>query len=144
MSNFAVKVNDHSQILTSFPNQNNKHIDYVLVYEKFQFFTDEDIKCAKDLSNFRKTTGREAFFKALKAEQFEIYEIEQKLDEKILVFSLLNCSTERLLDEAELTRHEMVLKNVNCKNIGKIVIIVMSTQYHTTQNTKSLYRTILF
>ena len=90
-----------AQNLTSFPNQNNKHIDYVLFYEK------------EESPDSKKVVARQAFFAALKAEKFEIYDIEEKHDDKIMVFSLLHASNERLLEEAELTRHEMVLKNVN-------------------------------
>ena len=95
------------QNLTSFPNQNEKHIDYVIYYEKLD---DVDVN---DSDSLKKDTARKAFFAALKAENIDVYEIEEKQDEKTFIFALLHCSIERLLEEAELTRHEMVLKNVN-------------------------------
>lgn len=104
------------QILTSFPNQNSKNIDCVLVYEKLAI----DAKNAEDEQSKRKTLAREAFFNVLRQEKIDHYEIEHLHDDKVIVFVLLNCSTERLLDEAELTRLDMTLKHVrilfNLKN----------------------------
>jgi len=94
------------QILTSFPNANSKIIDCVLVYEKLAD------KNAEDEQSQRKTLAREAFFNVLKKEQIDHYEIEHSHNGNIIVFVLLNCSTDRLLEEAELTRLDMTLKNV--------------------------------
>lgn len=94
------------QKLTSFPNQNDKHIDYVIFYEKLEKIEPTDIE------NQKIDIARTAFFAALKSEKLEVYDIEEKHDDKINVYSLINCSLERLLEEAEITRHEMVLKNV--------------------------------
>jgi hypothetical protein len=94
------------QILTSFPNANSKIIDCVLVYEKLAD------KNAEDEQSQRKTLAREAFFSVLKKEKIDYYEIEHSHNGNIIVFVLLNCSTDRLLEEAELTRHDMTLKNV--------------------------------
>ena len=96
------------QILTSFPNQNSKNIDCILVYEKLAV----DAKNAEDEQSQRKTLAREAFFNVLKQERIDHYEIEHLHEDKVIVFVLLNCSTERLLDEAELTRLDMTLKHV--------------------------------
>ena len=99
------------QLLNSFPNQNSKRIDYVIVYEKLG-----EIK-KNDLKNQNKLLVRSAFFAKLKAEKFDIYEIEHKKKseikgDKTTVFCLLSASTDRLLDEAELVKLQMVLKNV--------------------------------
>ena len=94
------------QILTSFPNANSKIIDCVLVYEKLAD------KNAEDEQSQRKTLAREAFFDLLKKEKIDHYEIEHSHNGNIIVFVLLNCSTDRLLEEAELTRLDMTLKNV--------------------------------
>ena len=98
--------NVNPQLLTSFPNRNDKHIDYVIVYDKLEetdFYT---------LENQQKRVVRRAFFEKLRAENFEIYEIEHKKYNRTRVFTLLNCSIERLLEEAELIRLEMTLKDV--------------------------------
>jgi len=92
------------QLLTSFPNQNEKLIDYVLVYDKL-----DETQHTKSQS---KLIARRAFFDKLKEEKFSIYEIEHKCENKTKIYALLNCSTERLLEEAELVRLEMILKNV--------------------------------
>ena len=97
------------QSLTSFPNQNDKHIDYVLVYEK-PTRADNDFTLGH-----KKETARRAIFAALKAEKFDVLDIEDTHGGKTVVYSLLHCSIERLLEEAEITRLEMVLKNVNIK-----------------------------
>ena len=92
-----------AQNLTSFPNQNRKHIDYVLVFEEEKPSAEEEIKKAI----------RQAFNEALKNESFEIYRIEHACDNKKLIFILLNCPDERLLDEAEIMKIQMTLKNVS-------------------------------
>jgi uncharacterized protein YtpQ (UPF0354 family) len=96
--------NVNPQLLTSFPNQNEKLIDYVLVYDKL-----DESHHTKSQS---KLIARRAFFDKLKEEKFSIYEIEHKCENKTKIYALLNCSTERLLEEAELIRLEMILKNV--------------------------------
>ena len=97
-SNVTIKVDP--QLLTSFPNSNEKLIDYVIAYEK-------------DEQSEKKKLIQAAFFTRLKNEGFEIYEIEHKHEKKTHVYALLNCSMERLLEEAELTRLELIIKNVN-------------------------------
>ena len=104
----SVPIKFNFQKATSFPNQNEKHIDYVICYEKL-----EDIKVEESKKEKIKIV-RKAFFDALKANKMDIYEIEKKEEgEEAKIFCLLNCSTERLLEEAEITRLEMILKNVD-------------------------------
>ena len=98
--------NVNQQQLTSFPNRNDKHIDYVIVYDKLdenEFFT---------FDNQQKHVVRRAYFDRLRGESFDIYQIEHTKFNRTRVFTLLHCSTERLLEEAELIRLEMTLKNV--------------------------------
>jgi hypothetical protein len=97
-TNVTIKVNP--QLLTSFPNANEKLIDYVIAYEK-------------DEHSEKKKIVQTAFFTKLKNDGFEIYEIEHKHEKKTHVYALLNCSMDRLLEEAELTRLELIIKNVN-------------------------------
>ena len=100
-------LNVNQQLLTSFPNRNDKHIDYVIVYDKLdenEFYT---------FDNQQKHAVRRAFFDRLTGESFDIYQIEHKKCNRTKVFTLLHCSTERLLEEAELIRLEMILKNVS-------------------------------
>ena len=101
----SINLKFSQQILTSFPNQNHYHIDYVICYERL----DEKNLSSK---NQEKNLVQKIFFEKLKEEKFNIYEIKSKSDSKTLIYCLLNCSKERLLKEAELTRLEMTLKNV--------------------------------
>jgi hypothetical protein len=99
------------QILTNFPNSNTKHIDYVIIYEAF---TEFDLMKKE---NYLIHTIREEFFNQLKKDAFDIYYIEQEVHQdnenrKKLIYALLNCSNERLLQEAENIRLEMKLKHV--------------------------------
>ena len=98
-----------NQLLTSFPNDNKKHIDFVLVYEKAR---------EKKTENYeKKELVRKAFFEELNRQGFAIYEIEYEEKKRKVSFVLLNCSNERLLEEAELIRLEMILKNVKIQII---------------------------
>jgi hypothetical protein len=101
---------NNKQILTNFPNSNTKHIDYVIIYEAF---TELDLMKKE---NYLIHSIREEFFNQLKKDTFDIYYIEQEIHEnenhKKLIYALLNCSNERLLQEAENIRLEMKLKHV--------------------------------
>ncbi len=93
------------QLLTSFPNQNNKTIDYVILYERLEENIDENLG--------KKEIVQKAFFNNLASQGFEIYELEKRLEGKTIVYALLNCnSMDRLLEEAELVRLYLKLKNV--------------------------------
>ena len=101
----SVSIKFNPQLLNSFPNQNDKTIDYVIVYEKPEDDKDDHIQ--------RRKIVQEAFFDKLKSQGFDVYEIEHKHYEKSMTFVLLNCSMDRLLEEAELSRVELIIKNVN-------------------------------
>jgi formylmethanofuran dehydrogenase subunit E len=101
-TNVTIRVNP--QLLTSFPNSNEKLIDYVIVYEKLDNENDEH--------SAKKKLIQTAFLTKLKNGGFEIYEIEHKHEKKTHVYALLNCSNDRLLEEAELSRLDMIIKNV--------------------------------
>lgn len=95
------------QILTSFPNMNSKHIDYIIFYELF----DKNDKTNPD--KIKAERKRKQFFLQLKRESFEICNIEQQgKDGQKYIFALLHCPLKRLMKEAELMRIEMRLKNV--------------------------------
>ena len=91
------------QLLTSFPNDNNKHIDYVIAFRSVE---------AND-QNGELLAKRFEFFNELKKEAFELYPIEGSAMTGQLNYMLLHCSTERLLKEAETVRLKMQLKNVS-------------------------------
>lgn len=93
------------QILTSFPNSNDKHTDYVLVYKELTESDDIDFK-------LKCSANREIFFERLAKESIEVYKIERQTNEFKVTFALLHCKTERLLREAELINLEMKLKMV--------------------------------
>ena len=91
------------QMLNYFPN-NAKHIDYVIYYKEI-----EDAE--KQIESNRKK-----FFKKLELEQFDLYFLKQndvKNSNVKHVFVLLNCSLERLMEEAERLNLELPLKQVS-------------------------------
>ena len=93
------------QSLNYFPNNNKKHIDYVIYYKETPH-----INSCKEKVQFRTK-----FFKQLMEEDFDFYYLKQKDvdDENVThVYVLLNCSLERLMDEAERMEIEMPLKPV--------------------------------
>lgn len=98
--------NEDLQILTSFPNFNNKHIDYVIVYE---VINENEFK---DLEKVKIRKKRDEFFMQLIVESFEIYNIKIDYENKNFIYALLHCPTVRLLEEAEAMRLEMRLRNV--------------------------------
>ena len=93
---------NRKQYLTSFPSQNDKHIDFVIAYKPMQE-TPENMLCLNK---------RYEFFNGLKKENFEIFHIESSAASNRLCYALLHCKTERLLKEAEAIRLKMKLKNV--------------------------------
>jgi hypothetical protein len=93
------------QELTSFPNDNLKHIDYVIVYEVHS--NDNPDEKINEINKMR-----EDFFIQLKKESIDIYTIEYEENDKKYIYALLHCSLDRLLQEAETIKLEMKLKNV--------------------------------
>jgi hypothetical protein len=91
MSNENDSLNKVVQITTSFPNQNEKQIDYVIVYK--------DNENNKNLEY--KDAVREEFFQKLRQENVEVNLIEFKTDNEIHVYAIIHCSNERLMLEAE-------------------------------------------
>lgn len=91
------------QLLTSFPNDNDKHIDYVIAFR--------DVEVG--VHNGLLLTKRFEFFNELKKEGFDLYPIESSGITGNLNYMLLHCSTERLLKEAEAMRLKMRLRNVS-------------------------------
>ena len=88
------------QLSTSFPGNNDKKIDYVIVYEKTS---------KTDPKSLRIEQTRQQFFSELRRETFELYFYERETAKKTNVYVLLHCSTERLYEEAERIRLEMRL-----------------------------------
>ena len=104
-------LNSHvRQSLTSFPQTNNRHIDYVIAYERLSG-GDE----AKNPKYIEMEEMREEFFDHLRKESFHIYTIEYKKSaNRLVVFALLHCPDERLLKEAYALRLDLRLKKVTC------------------------------
>ncbi len=99
----------YHQCLTSFPDENNKHIDYVIVYQEF---SEQELSESKKKSRISKI--RDLFFQKLQKESLEIYDIPFKNDKgQSFVYSLLHCPMDRLLEELEQLNFELKLKNVN-------------------------------
>ena len=97
------------QTCTSFPNQNQKHIDYVIKYEKL-LTQDPD-------TQLESKSYRRLFFNLVTEEQIEIYKLRIQIEDEEHVFALLHCPLERLLKEAERSKLEMKLKSVTKINI---------------------------
>ena len=92
------------QVGTCFPNNNSKHIDYVICYRE-TFDENEEF-------NQKAKSARQAFFDKLKAEGVEIYYLEEKESDETVIYALIHCSLDRLLIEAEAINLEMPLKDV--------------------------------
>jgi len=80
------------QITTSFPNENEKRIDYVIVYK----VSDEESG-----DKFINDAIRDEFFQKLRQEKIEVKLIEFKNEKQNLIYAILHCPNERLMVEAE-------------------------------------------
>ena len=101
--------------LNYFPNDQTKHIDYVIYYE--DEVLDEDPKKINNRSNKKlrlKKEMRDRFLLQLKNEEgFEIYNlIKNKNEDETSNYLLLNCSLSRLMQEAERMQLVLPLKEV--------------------------------
>lgn len=97
---------DHNhQVLTSFPNNNDKRIDYVIYYNY-------ELKKTHRAEFGKIELVRKSFFDRLKEEGLEIQFIRMKEDDELHVYVLIHCPVPRLLREAERLKFEMRLKNV--------------------------------
>ena len=90
------------QILTSFPKDNEKHIDFVIVYDELEETPENEQCLIKQIE----------FFTELKKESFAIYNIGPTVNGEKRSYALLHCGTERLLKEAENIRLKMKIKDV--------------------------------
>lgn len=115
------KTTSSIQVLTSLPNSNHKHIDYVIFYElPLPNAASSSIGGGSEATDsvsdeLKAEERREQFFTQLRRESFEIAKLSQMRDGKQLVYCLLHCPTKRLMREAEMLRIEMKLKNVTKK-----------------------------
>ena len=100
-----LEVANSLQKLTSFPNNNEKRIDYVITYE----FDAEDEQ--KEIFK-AKERKREAFLKKLQNETIEIYKIRREEKKSVQIFYLMHCPMKRLFEEAERIKLEMKISNV--------------------------------
>ena len=91
---------------TSFPNENEKHIDYVIVYKDNE----------KNKNVVYKEAVRNEFFQKLLEENVQIKFLEFKTENENHVYALLHCPNERLMVEAEKTKLPMRIDEVNLKN----------------------------
>lgn len=133
--------NSDSQNPSCFPNNNEKQIDYVIVYKKEQVVDDkpkgqgkekkgdhddsddddgkkkteekDSEKLTKDEYKSKKK-ARKAFLKKLEEEEdFECERLQLKTgDDESEVFILLHCKLKRLFKEAENTKLQMRINNV--------------------------------
>ena len=109
------------QFLNCFPKKNNKHIDYVIYYKETV-----ETQSSKEIKTFRSK-----FFKKLKQDGFDLDyirqpEIKNEKTKGTYVYVLLNCSLDRLMDEAERMELELPLK---------LVSIITLKQYFKLINT---------
>ena len=103
----TIEISDPSelQVLTCFPNDNSKEIDYVIYYQyglgdqtKEEFLQKEKI--------------REQYLARLKEESLETYKLSYNDDNDMKVFILIHCPIDRLLAEAERVKLDMKINNV--------------------------------
>lgn len=109
------------QIPTRFPNDNSKHIDYVITYKYDKRFDEENAhenesqkKARQDF--MKKEEVRKNFLKRLVDEGFDVATTQFLIGDHVNVYILLNCKIERLLQEAERVRLEMRLNNVKIEH----------------------------
>jgi hypothetical protein len=93
-----------AQLTTSFPGENHKPIDYVIVYKHSNNI---DPKEKKD-----KDQVRQSFFNKLKDEKLELKHLEFRSNSEVHNYVLVHCPIERLMKEAQLVKLQMRLKNV--------------------------------
>ena len=96
-------LSNDTQLSTSFPNQNEKNIDYVIVYKK------------PEESGTEQETYCNLFFKQIENESIELMYLDDSEffeNETKFVYVLLHCPIKRLLIEAEAIGLEMNLKTV--------------------------------
>jgi hypothetical protein len=107
MQNKKITPSIKSLSLNYFPNDQTKHIDYVIFYKDTPK-TDKNIEIKQ---------MRNKFIKQLKMrEGFQIQKITRKrtkIENSRSNYLLLNCSLERLMTEAERMHLELPLKDVN-------------------------------
>ena len=90
--------------LNYFPNDQTKHIDYVIHYKQTDK-TERDIELKKSRNKFiTQLKVREGF------EIHKIIKIKDKPENSKSIYLLLNCSLERLMQEAERMHLELPLK----------------------------------
>lgn len=99
-----------AQLLTTFPNDNQKRIDYVIAYKYDQ--KDQD-----DESFQKKEAVRQEFLKLLHNETINVYTIKFRKKDDWHVYYLLNCPIDRLLDEAERVKLEMKICTTYVKDM---------------------------
>jgi hypothetical protein len=107
-------VTTHPQLHTSFPNQNSKHIDYVLTY-KYNLHSSQAEFNKNDLV-------RKSFIDRLRSEGLEVEFLRYKEKNNVTVFVLLHCPVERLLIEAERLKFQIPIKQV-CTDLIFCLII---------------------
>ena len=90
------------QITTSFPNENEKQIDYVIVYKDNE----------KNKNVAYKMQVRDEFFEKLRQENVEVKFIEFKTGNEIRVYALIHCPNERLMVEAEKIKLRLPINSV--------------------------------
>jgi ribosomal protein L21 len=93
------------QKLNCFPNDNTKHIDYVIMHKYSKKDKENEKFAAKDAI-------RKEFIERVKGSKIDVYTIRKKDGDDRTVFYLLSCSMDRLLDEAETVELQMKLANV--------------------------------
>lgn len=125
-------VDRQPQILTHFPNDNSKRIDYVVAYkydrkhdhqqpvaangggqQQQQHSIDVDSDARRERDEFEEREDlRRKFVLKLQEEGFDVEFLRRNHSDYVSVYMLLHCNVERLLKEAERTKLEMRLNNV--------------------------------
>jgi hypothetical protein len=90
---------------TSCPNDNSKHIDYVIIYKSVDPDVSED-------ETSQKEEVRKAFFHGLEKEGIQIDYIVNSKEKEVHVYALLHAPLDVLLKQAERFKLQTRLNNV--------------------------------
>ena len=98
--------------LNYFPNDQTKHIDYVIYYNEDILESNENSRSNRKI--LKREEIRNKFLNQLKAQEgFEVQRIVKKNDDDELEnYLLLHCSLDRLMQEAERMQLVLPLKDV--------------------------------
>ena len=116
----ARKLHYEAQLTTSFPGENHKPIDYVIVYKHSNKIDSKEKK--------EKDQVRQSFFDKLRDEKLELKHLEFRSNTEMHNYVLIHCPLERLMKEAQLIKLQMRLKNVCIFKLSNSLFLTMGSK----------------